>query len=313
MSTALTVNPKAEAIERVVIQGDLARLNPEERVNYYRLVCESVGLNPLTKPFEYITLNGKLTLYARKDATDQLRNIHQVSVRIVGREVVEGCYVVTAQASFPSGRVDESIGAVPIENLKGENRANAMMKCETKAKRRVTLSACGLGMLDEMEIETIPSARQDIQRTTAPIPISRNPAMVAAPEGGTSKGQANPEKVADKPQEGGVSAGAPTPPMRERQPGEDDEPPDALIDALEKSITLKTIADDPGMIANFAKSFREALPKHLQKQPIQDELRHKWLAEQFFMDKNGNPSSESIPKQEFNKWKAQACKWAASQ
>ena len=32
------------------------------------------------------------------------------------------------------------------------------MKSETKAKRRVTLSLCGLGMLDETEIETIPSA-----------------------------------------------------------------------------------------------------------------------------------------------------------
>ena len=28
------------------------------------------------------------------------------------------------------------------------------MKCETKAKRRVTLSICGLGMLDETEVET---------------------------------------------------------------------------------------------------------------------------------------------------------------
>jgi hypothetical protein len=32
------------------------------------------------------------------------------------------------------------------------------MKAETKAKRRVTLSICGLGLLDETEIETIPGA-----------------------------------------------------------------------------------------------------------------------------------------------------------
>ena len=32
--------------------------------------------------------------------------------------------------------------------LNGEDLANAMMKCETKAKRRVTLSICGPGMLD---------------------------------------------------------------------------------------------------------------------------------------------------------------------
>jgi hypothetical protein len=61
--------------------------------------------------------------------------------------------VVTARATMPDGRVDESIGALPIDKLQGEARANALMKCETKAKRRVTLSICGLGMLDESEIE----------------------------------------------------------------------------------------------------------------------------------------------------------------
>jgi len=48
---------------------------------------------------------------------------------------------------------------VNIENLKGEARSNAMMKAETKAKRRVTLSICGLGMLDESETDSIPGAR----------------------------------------------------------------------------------------------------------------------------------------------------------
>jgi CheY-specific phosphatase CheX len=115
-------------------------------------------LNPLTKPFEYITLNGKLTLYARRDATDQLRQLHKVSIEIVAREVVEDCYVVTARATTPI-RQDESIGAVNIAGLKGDVRANAMMKAETKAKRRVTLSICGLGMLDETEVDSIPGAR----------------------------------------------------------------------------------------------------------------------------------------------------------
>ena len=33
------------------------------------------------------------------------------------------------------------------------------MKAVTKAKRRVTLSICGLGMLDETEVESIPGAK----------------------------------------------------------------------------------------------------------------------------------------------------------
>ena len=34
-----------------------------------------------------------------------------------------------------------------------------MMKAETKGKRRVTLSICGLGMLDETEVGSIPDAQ----------------------------------------------------------------------------------------------------------------------------------------------------------
>ena len=109
----------------------------------------------VTQPFAYITLNGKEVLYAKRDAAEQLRKVHNISVEIKAREVIEGVYVVTAGASMASGRRDESTGAVPIENVKGENRANAIMKAETKAKRRVTPSICGLGMLDETEVENI--------------------------------------------------------------------------------------------------------------------------------------------------------------
>ena len=145
-------------LEQVLIGGDLSRLNPQDKVMYYKNVCESMGLNPLTKPFEYIRLNGKEVLYALRSCTEQLRKIHGVSVIIVSREEAEGCYIVTARATDSKGRNDESIGAVPIKGLIGEARANALMKAETKAKRRVTLAICGLGMLDETEVDSIPGA-----------------------------------------------------------------------------------------------------------------------------------------------------------
>jgi hypothetical protein len=153
----------AAGLERVVVEGNLEKLTAEERVNYYTKLCESLGLNPLTKPFEYIRLNGKLVLYAKKDATDQLRKLYDVSVEITGKEIVDGVYVVTARASIATKmgtRTDTSIGAVTVAGLKGDALANALMKCESKAKRRVTLSIVGLGMLDETEIETIPDAQR---------------------------------------------------------------------------------------------------------------------------------------------------------
>lgn len=154
-----------DEIEQVLINGDLSKLQPPQRLAYYKSVCDSLGLNPLTKPFDYIVLNGKLTLYAKRDATDQLRKIHNVSVVISGRERVEDVYIVTARASMPDGRTDESTGCVSVLNLKGDAMANALMKAETKSKRRVTLSIVGLGWLDETEIETIPDARPKIVDT----------------------------------------------------------------------------------------------------------------------------------------------------
>jgi hypothetical protein len=150
----------ASLLERVVIGGDLSGLTPAERVRYYTAVCDSVGLNPLTRPFEYITFQGKLVLYARKDCTEQLRTLprHAVSIEKIETSVAEGVYCVTAYARDSKGRTDVALGAVSLEGLKGEVRANAMMRAETKAKRRVTLSICGLGILDESEIDTLQGA-----------------------------------------------------------------------------------------------------------------------------------------------------------
>ena len=170
MSAAIAKREPTEVIEQVIAKGDLKELTPAQRTEYFHAVCQSVGLNPLTRPFEYITLNGKLTLYARKDATDQLRKLHGVSVQIVSRERIDDAYAVTAKATDAKGRTDESIGAVAIGSLKGDALCNAIMKAETKAKRRVTLSICGLGMLDEAELETIPTARMPEPERPSPVP-----------------------------------------------------------------------------------------------------------------------------------------------
>lgn len=186
-AVAVTTKPSGDVIEAVIAKGDLAQLTPEQRTAYYKATCESLGLNPLTQPFQYITLNGRLTLYARKDATDQLRNAQRVSITKLEREKLDGIYVVTASAQSADGRQDSSIGAVNIEGLKGDALANAMMKAETKAKRRVTLSICGLGWTDESEIETLPGARE---------------VHIDAKTGEIIEQTAEPQHWADKPHNG---------------------------------------------------------------------------------------------------------------
>jgi len=154
----LMTRPAAEAIEGVVVQGDLSKLSPEQRVVYYRNVCNSLGLNYLTRPFDYITLNGKLTLYARKDATDQLRRAYGISIGAPDIKFQDDWIIVTISAHDKSGREDSDIGVVNKKDMRGDF-GNAVMKAVTKAKRRVTLSICGLGWSDETEVETIPDAK----------------------------------------------------------------------------------------------------------------------------------------------------------
>ena len=146
-------------MEEVIAKGDLSKLSADERARYYTEVCRSIGVNPLTKPFDYITLNGKLTLYATKTATDQLRTVKGVSIFKVDAVTDGDLRIVHAYARDASGREDMDLGVVNIKGLAGEALANAYMKALTKAKRRVTLSICGLGWLDESEIDSVATAR----------------------------------------------------------------------------------------------------------------------------------------------------------
>jgi hypothetical protein len=148
------------AIEAALMHGDLSKLNENERLSYYKDVCESVGLNPLTQPFQYMTLNNKLVLYATRACAEQLRKINKISLRLPHKEKFGDMYVVTANAIDKDKREDESTGAVYLGSARGDVLANLLMKAETKAKRRVTLSISGLSFLDETEVETIPGAQK---------------------------------------------------------------------------------------------------------------------------------------------------------
>jgi hypothetical protein len=147
-------NP-ALALERVLIQGDLSPLNVDERLDYVKRVARAIGINPMLRPFDYITFNGKTVLYANRACAEQLRMKYKISIEIASREKTADLYIVIARAITGSGRKDEAMGAISIRGLQGEALANALLKCETKAKRRVTLSVCGLGLMDEIEARDI--------------------------------------------------------------------------------------------------------------------------------------------------------------
>ena len=147
-----------EIAEKVILNGDLSALSSKEKFQYVSQLCNSLDLNILTKPIQLIKFQGKEVIYFTKDATEQIRVKSRISITSTDSKVVNGVYMVSVFGCTQDGRIDSATGAVSIDGLKGDALANAMMKAETKAKRRFTLSICGLGVLDESEIDSIQGA-----------------------------------------------------------------------------------------------------------------------------------------------------------
>ena len=148
---------ESRVIESVIVRGDISELSPSERATYYVELCKSLGLSAAAQPFAPLRLNGKEILYPTRGATDQLAAMHRINREIIdGPRVIDvaGTKLVFAvcRATHPNGRTETATATVPLVDP-----ANVLMKCETKAKRRATLSILGLGMLDETEIDSIPA------------------------------------------------------------------------------------------------------------------------------------------------------------
>jgi hypothetical protein len=201
-------------MDAILQQGDMSKLSIQQRSQFIYKMAERLGLNPLTKPFDIINLNGKLTLYANRTASDQLRQIHNISTRVLYSGPLLLCdpgeirpdispkdiprddsvyqVIVLLQGrndrdedkeTPPSPpRSEMAVGCVGIAGLKGEALANAIMKCHTKALRRGTLSFAGLGFLDELEIESVksmeatPSSVGNPRRIVPSVEVSNPPA-----------------------------------------------------------------------------------------------------------------------------------------
>lgn len=146
-----------DIMEKVIALGDLSKLNAKERLEYYSKICSTLGLNPLTRPFEFIKFDGKLTLYSRKDCSEQLRAKRRISIYKIETKIENELFIYTAYARAADGQEDVGTGAVSIKGLSGKSLANAVKIAETQAKRRVTLSICGLSFTDESEVPDVPN------------------------------------------------------------------------------------------------------------------------------------------------------------
>jgi hypothetical protein len=229
----------ATALQHVLGTGDLSRLSGEQKVALYLDLCGSLGLNPRTRPFDFVefydpeTRGKKLTLYPNKSCAEQLRRQHQISVRIVSEDIVGKLFKVVAEGRKANGVVDTATAYVPLTDkdgqpLVGQRLANAFMKGQTVAKRRLTFSMVGMFAppdLDELRrarVVTVDGSGQIVEHpTTEQRALAERPDMAAAigeptfestgavarsPLAGASGQQVRPEEISTPPRQAGPRA-----------------------------------------------------------------------------------------------------------
>ena len=165
-----------EILADVVAAGkDTTALSRDHRAAMLTGLARRLGLNPLSNAVMFLKTNGRETLYVTKQGTDQIAAREKLCRETIkGPEVIEiekrRVVFCQVRATHPDGRSEVSTATLLLTDP-----VNDLMKCETKAKRRATLSVCGLGLLAEDEIETIPGAR------TVPADVLAAPIVVAPP------------------------------------------------------------------------------------------------------------------------------------
>lgn len=150
---AISTNKSVLAVEKVRDNsGDINGLTAIERKLYYLQMCDFYKFDWKTFPFDYIENDGKLKLYVNQTGCSHLRNRYQVSTKIKSREIIEGMWIVTVEASR-GNRTEEATGAASLFDKYGKTtpqlKANSLKKAETQARRRATLAICGFSDNDE--------------------------------------------------------------------------------------------------------------------------------------------------------------------
>lgn len=142
------------AFQQAVAGGrDTSGLKPEHRGALLNELARALRLNPLTKPVIFLKTGQGESIYVTRQGADQIaarlrlnrETVEGPDIRKVGNVDVAFCKV---RVSAPDGRFETSTATLPAGDF-----AMVLMKVETKAKRRATLSLAGLGMLSEEDAE----------------------------------------------------------------------------------------------------------------------------------------------------------------
>lgn len=209
------------AVRAYLRTGDLSMLPDQEKDKVLLKMCEHYSLDPVLRPFILIKLNGKEVWYPTKAATDQVAakfNLTREVIEIkenIERGIIE-CRVKITQEN--SARVETCVAAVSIiefgrdqsgkveqRPMRGEAYANALMKVETKAKRRATLGWLGIADMQDPGEETVESkpVTVDSPALPGPNPGNENKAIDEKKRGPgrPSRAEIEARAMTDKPEE----------------------------------------------------------------------------------------------------------------
>jgi len=137
---------------------DLESLTEEQRQEYVRNVCNHMGVPPELNlvMLTYLDEEGegprRLVAYAKRGATEIIRNNRGINVTELSSKEIGGSIVFTATGKDANGRQEMSTGSKWIRDLAGKKLDDAIMASQTRATRRMTLQFVGAGVLDESEV-----------------------------------------------------------------------------------------------------------------------------------------------------------------
>ena len=146
-------NSLPAAVIQAQLYGNWAGTTEDQRVKACLELCGVLGIPTPLNPFRFITLNGKMVMYAPNEAAQLIAASREASVDIVNkyRDKETNIYVVEIQVSTQARRV-QNFAAIYVGGLTGQKLADAMMKCCTKGIRRTIFGAFGLSIADDDDV-----------------------------------------------------------------------------------------------------------------------------------------------------------------
>lgn len=161
---------------------DLDRLSDEQLHQYYLDACAFHGVPPELNVLAFTLMDSgdgarRRVLYAKKGATDIIRERLGISVADLRKEIFNGTLTYTCFGKNKDGRLEIAVGASYIEGLTGRTLEIAIMVAQTRAVRRMTLQFAGAGLLDETELQA-DSKTTDIKDA---LPVLKNLQPVVKP------------------------------------------------------------------------------------------------------------------------------------